>query len=513
MNRVYYSIVFSLLSLQFATAQCIKGNCTNGKGAYVFKSGAKYVGEFKNGRIYKYGTLYFSDGKVYTGQWKNQRRNGKGQMSYGDGAVYKGYFVNNKREGMGRLTLSNGEIYEGEWKNDLKHGKGFVEDRNGNKKMSFWVNGTEKKENGNPALLVSQASSTGSQVSEAPAKDCNRTHCGNTKKGKYTYQDGSYFIGEFKNGLPDGEGICYYASGDRYEGGWKNNAPDGEGVMYFASGIVYGALWNAGYPIKKINAKPKPSSSISNPSAVAVERSKEVKIWAVIVGIASYNHMPTLKYTDDDAYQIYAFLKSPEGGAIPDERISLLIDESATRKSILQEMENTFSKADENDVIMLYYSGHGLPGSFLPIDYDGYNNVLQHYEIKNILEKSKAKHKICFADACHSGSLLAMKSPFNATKMQSFFDGFEQTEGGTALFTSSKSEEISMETSGLRQGIYSHYLIRGLRGEADRDGNKIVTIDELYSYVSRYVRTYTSNRQNPVIAGSFDKDMPVAIVR
>lgn len=511
MNRVYIILAcISIFSFELSS-QCVKGNCNNGKGIYIFKSGAKYDGKFKNGRIYDYGTLYFSNGSVYVGQWKNQRRSGQGQIKYKDGSTYSGNFENNKRSGFGKLTTNSGAIYEGEWENDLQHGIGIYTSEDGHSLKSKWINGEPEKKSSSNAVLASLDENSSVKIKKF--KDCNRINCGNSE-GRYTYLDGSYFEGDFKNGLPEGNGICYYANGDRYEGGWKNNAPHGEGVMYFEAGTVYGAIWNGGYPIKKINASQKPKVQRTNQQNTnLVEHSKEVKIWAVIVGIASYNHMPTLKYTDDDAYQIYAFLKSPEGGAIPDERIALLIDESATRKSILSQMENTFSKADENDVIMLYYSGHGLPGSFLPIDFDGYNNIIQHHEVKEILEKSKAKHKICFADACHSGSLLAMKSPFNATRMNSFFDGFENASAGTALFTSSKSEEVSMETSGLRQGIYSHYLIRGLGGEADYDGNKIVTIDELYRFVNRNVRSYTSNRQTPVIAGNYDGNMPVSIVR
>ena len=79
--------------------------------------------------------------------------------------------------------------------------------------------------------------------------------------------------------------------------------------------------------------------------------------------------MPPLRYTDDDAYQVYAFLKSPEGGALPDKQVRILIDEQATRQNILDAMRTIFLRADENDVVMFYFSGHGLKGaSFIPVD-------------------------------------------------------------------------------------------------------------------------------------------------
>src|SRR5690606_16142596 len=146
------------------------------------------------------------------------------------------------------------------------------------------------------------------------------------------------------------------------------------------------------------------------------DQDDEVKVWAVVVGIGRYTSMPVLKYTDDDAYHIYAFLKSPEGGAIPDSQIRLLIDEDATRTNIIRAMRHVFLKADENDVVLLYYSGHGIQGAFLPVDFDGHTNKLKHDEVKAIFRETKAKHKICFADACHVGTLTAMKAPENTIR-------------------------------------------------------------------------------------------------
>src|SRR5690606_27266621 len=81
----------------------------------------------------------------------------------------------------------------------------------------------------------------------------------------------------------------------------------------------------------------------------------QLKVWAVIVGVSSYNHMPTLRYTDDDAYRMFAFLKSPEGGALTDEQIKVLIDEEATKQNIENTMREVYSKAGPNDLIMLYF--------------------------------------------------------------------------------------------------------------------------------------------------------------
>ena len=78
---------------------------------------------------------------------------------------------------------------------------------------------------------------------------------------------------------------------------------------------------------------------------------------------------------------------------------------------------------------------------------------------------------------------------------------------------SSKGEEYSLEDGGLRSGIFSHFLVRGLKGEADSDGDSIITIDELFKFIHTNVRRYTGNIQTPTLTGDFDKRMPVGIVR
>ena len=97
--------------------------------------------------------------------------------------------------------------------------------------------------------------------------------------------------------------------------------------------------------------------------------------------------------------------------------------------------------------------------------------------------------------------------------IQNFYNAFNTANGGTAIMTSSKQEEVSLEYGGLRQGVFSHFLIKGLKGYADANSDKLVTIDELYSYIYNQVRQYTANKQTPSITGDFDKNMPVGWVR
>ena len=264
------------------------------------------------------------------------------------------------------------------------------------------------------------------------------------------------------------------------------------------------------------NNPPPPPANESTIPELNTAAVSDVKMWAVVVGVADYAHINALRFTDDDAYKFAMFLKSPEGGALSDAQLKILIDEDATRARILSTMKEVYAKADTNDVIVFYFSGHGQNGAFLPIDYDGRNNRLTHAEVRKAFTSSRAKHKIVIADACHSGSLdreATDRDALDANLIADFYEAWEDSKGGTALLMSSAAAERSIEFSGIRQGVFSYYLIKGLKGDADADHDRIVTIREIYNYTRKGVRDYTRNRQNPVLNGDFDEDMPIGIVR
>lgn len=344
--------------------------------------------------------------------------------------------------------------------------------------------------------------------------------------GKFVYKDQSTYEGKFKNRMADGYGVCRYSNGKIYEGEWKNHTYHGKGILTFPSGKQRSGQWVRGTlkESMKLNLRAiRPQSSntqfastrslgrtrsLASPNRVIKKKTgKSPRIWAVLVGIASYRHMPTLNFTDDDAYKMYAFLKSPEGGALSDKQVSVIIDEGATKRKIISNMKRIFNQADSNDVILFYFSGHGEKNAFLPIDFDGYLNRLKHSEISTLLKNSKARLKICIADACHAGALEE-----GADQKFNFSKKYGELDQEIALMLSSKAEEVSVENAGLRQGIFTHFLIKGLKGAADIDENGEVTIEEVYEYVRQNVSFYTNNYQTPVLYGNFDKDLTISTV-
>jgi uncharacterized caspase-like protein len=87
------------------------------------------------------------------------------------------------------------------------------------------------------------------------------------------------------------------------------------------------------------------------------------------------------------------------------------------------------------------------------------------------------------------------------------------SSGGLGLLLSSKTEEFSHEFDGIKSGVFSHFLIRGLTGEAEKNMDGLVSVSELFDYVFEQVRRFTQNKQSPVLYGEIDKNMPVSVVR
>ncbi len=531
-----------------AQGVCTKNDCKNGYGEYRFADGARYHGEFKNGKLHGQGVLYYPDGSKYVGNWRNQMQQGKGRLSHPDGSSYFGMwhegqfhgegelrFVNGNRleatflhgqaSSSGTFYFANGDTYQGELADSRLQGHGVMQYNNGDTYIGDWHNNGR---HGRGKLSLADGSNLdgnwiadhyqaswdqlGYQGPMEGLKNCG-SGCHN-EVGEYRYPDGTVYRGEIKEGIPNGKGSIYYPDGNQYAGLVASHRPEGLGLMRYADGLIKGGIWRKGMLYRSLY------EDRGRPAAVVdVDYDPAVKIWAVIVGIERYYHMPSLRYTKSDAFYLYSHLRSPEGGALPASQIRLLVDEDANHRNIIMAMRDVYLRADENDVVLFYFSGHGLEGAFLPVDYDGFDNRLEHFELREALLATRARHKLIIADACHSGSLIADANGLAArsggidNKLLQYYEALNNAKAGTALLLSSKGVEYSLEDGGLRSGVFSHFLIRGLQGLADRNTDQLVSIQELFDYIHREVRIYTGNLQTPLLSGDYDPTMPVSLIR
>lgn len=230
--------------------------------------------------------------------------------------------------------------------------------------------------------------------------------------------------------------------------------------------------------------------------------------YAVVVGISNYQALSyetgDLRYADRDARQVVRFLQSKAGGNVLSENIRLLTNKQATQANIERALM-LFRQAGAGDRVILYFSGHGMTDSFVPYDVipGSQAKLLTHQAIKAAFHASKATTKLCIADACLSGSMMQQAK---ARKIA------QNVSAGShvAMLLASRSTEYAMETNRLAGGAFTYFLLKGLTGQADLDHNKIVTIQELYQYVSPQVRLITRGRQAPVFYGRFPDDLALS---
>ncbi len=94
------------------------------------------------------------------------------------------------------------------------------------------------------------------------------------------------------------------------------------------------------------------------------------------------------------------------------------------------------------------------------------------------------------ADACMSGGMRVKKKSNSASQHKS---------SDVVMFLSSRTYESSIERPDMKNGFFTSYLNRGLRGGADVNRDSIVTAREIFTFVTDGVQTMSNDRQHPVM--------------
>ena len=213
--------------------------------------------------------------------------------------------------------------------------------------------------------------------------------------------------------------------------------------------------------------------------------------YVVVAGISDYQNASDLLLPEKDAKAIAKLYKTQTSNVI------LLTGSYATRSRIIKSLRDQFSRAEEEDMIVFSFSGHGYQGGICPYDMNRQpSSGITYDEIHSILKQSRAKRKIVFADACFSGGLRDEKGHKRPSS--------ENDNSNVLLFLSSRGGEPSIESPYMVNGYFTTYLLRGLRGGADINRDRKITAIEIFNFVYDGVTEKSSNRQHPVMWGQFD---------
>ncbi|MBD2605643.1 caspase family protein [Scytonema hofmannii FACHB-248] len=251
------------------------------------------------------------------------------------------------------------------------------------------------------------------------------------------------------------------------------------------------------------------------PLGVATSRSTyaletgQAKLWLVLVGVNQYQdeRLPSLRYSAVDCQGLAEALADATQ-AFPQTEVWTHHDFSLrlpTLTNIRTTLKQIAATAQPQDTILFYFSGHGIVqpnyGQVVLCLADTQidnllNTGLGLEELLHLLGHSGAQTQLVLLDACHSGSMSLKgakgKIPNGENPTPQMVDLLRQkakkSKGFYALL-SCDTDQQSWEFPELGHGVFTYYLMRGLRGEA-ADGRGLIEADGLYRYIYHQTQQY-----------------------
>jgi hypothetical protein len=240
--------------------------------------------------------------------------------------------------------------------------------------------------------------------------------------------------------------------------------------------------------------------------------------WALIIGIDTYHdpEINPLNYAVNDAKALYELLVNSNRGKFPPEHVKLLTSDEKTNKRLQPTEANILyylkswlrDNVKKEDTVLIFFSGHGAVQEgrtyLLPVDTDTFYMpayAIDNNEFVDGINQLKAEKIITLLDSCHSGGVAPTKGMGDMLP-DDFYAKFEAATGNVTL-SSCRGNEQSWEWPEKGHGVFTYYLLEGLKGEANTQRDQAVTFDEVAEYVgaqvSKWVKDHKNESQNPTV--------------
>ncbi|GAA4440978.1 hypothetical protein GCM10023091_25420 [Ravibacter arvi] len=236
------------------------------------------------------------------------------------------------------------------------------------------------------------------------------------------------------------------------------------------------------------------------------------RLWALTVGVSDCaDPALSLNFAARDAEDIYQALDA--GGRILFEnRVNLYrltTNQKAdslrpTAANIRRVLQHISKHAGRDDVMMLYFAGHGQssensgPFYFLSSDAKGFagrygpDEAITDEDILRTFVNSRCGKQLLILDACYSGQVIdrMVARGQRSNSIRAFERMFDQS--AAFILASSSSSQKSWESSEFGQGLLTHFLLEGMRGPSLDDG--ILTALKWMDYAKEGVEKYMEER-------------------
>ncbi|MGL5921508.1 caspase family protein, partial [Chroococcidiopsis sp.] len=245
--------------------------------------------------------------------------------------------------------------------------------------------------------------------------------------------------------------------------------------------------------------------SVSTSRSTHALETGEAKLWSLLVGVNQYQdaRLPSLSYSASDCQGLTEALAEATQGFPRKEPIAHhdFATHPPTLEAVRQSLEQIVAVAQPQDTILLYFSGHGVLDRetgqvVLCLADTSKDNLLQTGlklpDVLELLHKSQVHRQMLWLDACHSGDLTLRGAKGEVTVEQPELNPAQQlmevlrqratqSRGFYALLSCDRKQR-SWEFPELKHGLFTYYLMQGLRGEA-ADAQGVIDADGLYKYV------------------------------
>ena len=205
--------------------------------------------------------------------------------------------------------------------------------------------------------------------------------------------------------------------------------------------------------------------------------------WALLVGVDTYIDpaFPRLKYCTADVLALQAALEAA-GYTV----VALHDNASAehlrpTRDNVEAELARICQAAGPDDLVWAHFSCHGklVDGQPVLITREVRaptlaRKALPLAEVERELRGSQARRRVLTLDACHTGVELGrdLADPDFIRNVHELAEGF-------ALLATSTSQQIAQEWDAQQHGVFTYFLLEGLRSPALRGEKGFVTVGDL----------------------------------
>ena len=239
------------------------------------------------------------------------------------------------------------------------------------------------------------------------------------------------------------------------------------------------------------------------PAATAQTEKIPTNLTVLTIGVSRYKAPgKDLTHAAKDARDLAVAFKAHEGRLFARVQTRTLTDGQATRQNIEEALDWVAKQVKASDYVVVFVAGHGTIDSlghycFLPHDYEPGRapSAVRWTLFHDTLSRLPGK-RFLILDTCRSGGAGGLGAPVAPTES---FKGL--TEQGLVTYAACMAGESSYESPGgpIQNGYFTRALIEALSGQADANGDGIITLAEVDAYVANRVKALSRDQQNPTM--------------